>query len=89
MIRPTTASWFLSVTVVSLLTLAVSNEKNGITVAIIAVVLLLFYDQYTRKIPTRLREDQKPRSAYGLIPVHGFGRQVSRIGIELVRLAAI
>ena len=70
--------------VASILTSAILYYYYGNILLVFPAAALFLYDQYARRIPTRLRENEGPRSAYGLVPVPGFGSQSSRIGIELV-----
>jgi hypothetical protein len=49
---------------------------------ILLVSVAILYDQLTKRIPTRLRADQVPKSGYGLItaPIHD--APVRAVGIE-------
>ena len=51
-------------------------------------LVALLYDQFTRKIPTRLRPDQAPKSAFGVVPADGFASQLRASGTEHVPFAA-
>lgn len=38
-----------------------------------ALLVLFLYDRVTKRIPSRLRPDQAPKSGFGLVPINGFG----------------
>jgi hypothetical protein len=61
---------------------------DAVSTALYFLVLLisaaLLYDQATRRIPTRLRVDQAPKSAFGVVPVDGFASQLRTYGTEQV-----
>jgi hypothetical protein len=57
--------------------------------AVICLIVFLFflsflalYDKITKTIPSRLRADQAPKSAFGLIPAFAYGEPAEAHGIE-------
>jgi hypothetical protein len=44
--------------------------------------LAVVYDQVTKKIPTRLRADQAPKSGYGLVPAVTYESPARAQGVE-------
>lgn len=61
---------------------------DPVSTALYLLVLLisaaLLYDQATRRILTRLRADQAPKSAFSIVPVGGFASQLRVNGTEQV-----
>ncbi|RDW58624.1 hypothetical protein BP6252_13100 [Coleophoma cylindrospora] len=48
------------------------------------IFLAILYDQFTKRIPTRLRADQAPKSRYGLIAAAPHGTPVRASGIDII-----
>lgn len=44
------------------------DQTAAFYIIILLLSLLVLYDQIAKRIPTRLREDQRPKSGYGLVP---------------------
>jgi len=57
-------------------------EQLVIYLCILLVSAAILYDQLTKRIPTRLRADQAPRSGYGLIAAAAHDAPVRARGIE-------
>ena len=51
---------------------------------VFAVFLLLavLYDQETKRIPSRLHDNQAPRSRFGLVRADAFGSDTTAYGVE-------
>ena len=49
---------------------------------VLLLSLTLLYDQITKRIPTRLRASQAPKSGFGLIPAAGNHAPVRAKGVE-------
>lgn len=49
---------------------------------ILLVPVAILYNQLTKRIPTRLRADQVPKSGYGLIAAATHDAPVRAVGIE-------
>jgi hypothetical protein len=65
----------------------VKNESMDVTTVglwlfIVLVSVALLYDQATKRIPSRLRADQGPKSKFGIDPVNGFGSRPGPNGLE-------
>lgn len=52
------------------------------TTILFGLFLAILYDQLTKRIPTRLRADQAPRSGYGLVEATAHNAPVRASGIE-------
>jgi hypothetical protein len=58
---------------------------DPVSIALYLLVLIsaaLLYDRATRRIPTRLRADQAPKSEFGVNSVDGFASQLRTSGTE-------
>jgi hypothetical protein len=59
-------------------------HSTALYLSVLLISAALLYDQATRRIPTRLRADQAPKSEFGVVPVGGFASQLRASGIEQV-----
>jgi hypothetical protein len=53
------------------------DQTSAVSLVIILLSLAVFYDQITKRIPTR-----KPRSGYGLIPAVEYDSPPTADGVE-------
>jgi hypothetical protein len=57
---------------------------TALCLPMLLILAALLYDQATRRIPTRLRADQAPKSEFGLVPVDDFALPLRAYGKEQV-----
>jgi hypothetical protein len=50
--------------------------------SILLISAAFLYGKAAKRIPTRLRADQAPKSKFGVVPVAGFGTQSRADGLE-------
>jgi len=62
------------------------EAMQAASIVALPVIFLLsvavLYHWLTKRIPSRLRADQAPRSPFGLVPVDGFGSRRGGGGVE-------
>jgi hypothetical protein len=58
------------------------DQNVALYTCVFLLSLAVLYDQITKRIPTRLRADQAPRSGFGLIPVAEYSFPARANGIE-------
>jgi hypothetical protein len=57
---------------------------TALYLSITIVLLAVLYDQLTKRIPSRLRADEAPKSAFGLVRVDELSSHASAHGVEYV-----
>ncbi|KAI9775707.1 MAG: hypothetical protein M1816_005776, partial [Peltula sp. TS41687] len=61
---------------------------DSMATAVYLLILLasaaFLYSQATKRIPTRLRADQAPKSEFGVVPVGGFGSRSHADGLDII-----
>lgn len=62
------------------------DQTTAVYVSLLLLSLLVVYDQITKRIPTRLRVDQRPKSGFGLVSATGNDIPVRADGIEYAML---
>jgi hypothetical protein len=62
------------------------DQTAAVYFSILLLSLLVLYDQVTKRIPTRLREDQRPKSGFGLVSATGNDLPARADGIEYAKL---
>ncbi|KAI9777909.1 MAG: hypothetical protein M1816_004381 [Peltula sp. TS41687] len=51
---------------------------------LLLISVAFLYSELTKRIPTRLRSDQAPKSDFGLVPVDGFGSRTRANGLDII-----
>ena len=54
----------------------------SVTFLVISISISIVYNRLTKKIMTRLRVEQAPKSEFGIVPVNGFGSHAYSGGAE-------
>ena len=63
-----------------------SSQLGWIALALcILFPLAVFYDQLTKRIPSRLHKHQAPRSEFGVVRADRFGSNATAQGVEYVK----
>lgn len=58
------------------------DQAAVVCLLLLLISLAFLYDQFTRRIPTRLADDQAPKSSFGLVPVGADNLPATASGIE-------
>jgi len=57
----------------------------SLAILLASILYIYIYGQVTKRIVTRLRTDQAPKSEFGIVPVSGFGSHAYGGGVEYGR----
>ncbi|KAI9789841.1 MAG: hypothetical protein M1816_005758 [Peltula sp. TS41687] len=57
---------------------------TALTLLILLISVAYLYSHTTKRIPTRLRADQAPKSEFGVVPVDGFGSRCHADGLDII-----